>query len=73
MRVCLEYFDAEWTITLTALDENTVVAYQRILHFSRANAQLPSPLVKGIIKVLIQQFFTAIADHLRSASYVVSV
>ena len=62
-------FHAEWNITLTAQDENTVVAYQGSLHFSRANAQLPSPLVKGTIKVLIQHFFTAVADHLRSASY----
>ena len=62
-------FHAEWNITLTTHDENTVVAYQGSLHFSRANAQLPSSLVKGTIKVLIQQFFTAVADHLRPASY----
>src|SRR6266576_2216460 len=55
-------FHAEWNITLTAHDENTVVAYQGSLHFSRTNAQLPSPLVKGTIKVLIQHFFTAVAD-----------
>ena len=63
-------FRAEWNITLTALDENTVVAYQGNLHFSRVSAQFPSSLIKGIVKVLIQQFFTAIADHLRSDSYV---
>jgi carbon monoxide dehydrogenase subunit G len=62
-------FHAEWNITLTAHDENTVVTYQGSLHFSRANVLLPGPLVKGTIKVLIQQFFTAVADHLRSASY----
>jgi len=62
-------FHAEWDISLTAHDENTVVAYQGTLHFSRTKAQLPSPLVKGTIKVLIQQFFTAVADHLLSASY----
>jgi carbon monoxide dehydrogenase subunit G len=62
-------FHAEWNIILTAHDENTVVAYQGSLHFSKANALLPSPIVKGTIKVLIQQFFTAVADHLRSASY----
>lgn len=61
-------FHAEWDISLTARDENTVVAYQGSLHFSRANTQLPSPLVKGIIKVLIQQFFMSVADYLRSAS-----
>ena len=63
-------FHAEWNITLTALDENTVVAYQGSLHFSRTDAKLPSSLIKGIVKVLIQQFFTSIADHLRSDSYV---
>ncbi len=62
-------FRAEWNITLTALDENTVVAYQGSLHFSRSKAQLPSSLIKGIVKVLIQQFFTSISDHLRSNSY----
>ncbi|HWZ18323.1 MAG TPA: SRPBCC domain-containing protein [Ktedonobacteraceae bacterium] len=61
-------FHAEWDISLTARDENTVVAYQGSLHFSRADTQLPSPLVKGTIKVLIQQFFMSVADYLRSAS-----
>jgi uncharacterized protein len=62
-------FHAEWTITLTAHDLNTVVAYQSSLHFSKANALLHNPLIKGTIKVLIQQFFTALADHLHSTSH----
>jgi len=62
-------FHAEWTIALRALDEHTVVAYQGTLHLTRAGALLPVPLVKGTIKVLIQQFFTALADHLRTTSY----
>jgi len=62
-------FHAEWTITLTAHDENTIVAYQSSLHYSKANALLPNPLIKGTIKVLIQHFFTALAEHLRSTSY----
>jgi carbon monoxide dehydrogenase subunit G len=62
-------FHAEWTITLTAHDKNTVVAYQSSLHFSKANALLPNSLIKGTIKVLIQHFFTALADHLRSTNY----
>ncbi len=49
-------FHAEWTITLTAHDENTIVAYQSSLHYSKANALLPNPLIKGTIKVLIQHF-----------------
>ncbi len=62
-------FHAEWDITLTALDDNTVVAYQGSLLFSEAKAQISGSLVKGTVKVLIQQFFTAVADHLRSDSY----
>ena len=49
-------FHAEWNITLTAHDENTIVAYQSSLHYSKANALLPNPLIKGTIKVLIQHF-----------------
>ncbi len=62
-------FHAEWSITLRAHDENTVVAYQGMLHFAKAGALLPVPMVKGIIKVLIQQFFTALAEYLRTTSY----
>lgn len=62
-------FHAEWTITLMARDENTVVAYQGSVHFYRANVLLSSALIKGTIKVLIQHFFTAVEDQLRSASY----
>jgi carbon monoxide dehydrogenase subunit G len=62
-------FQAEWNMTLTPHDEYTVVIYQGTLLFSIAHTQLPSPLVKGTIKVLIQQFFTTLADHLRSTSH----
>jgi uncharacterized protein len=62
-------FHAEWSIALKAHDENTVVAYQGTLHLVKAGALLPVPLVKGTIKVLIQQFFTALSDHLRTTSY----
>ncbi len=61
-------FQAEWDITLTPLDENTVIGYQGALDFS--NTQLPKSLVKGTTKVLIQQFFTTIADLLRTTEYV---
>jgi uncharacterized protein len=61
-------FHAEWDITLTPLDDNTVIGYQGTLEFS--NAQLPNSLVKGTTKVLIQQFFTTIADLLHTTDYV---
>ncbi len=60
---------SEWTIELMAHNENTVLAYKGTLHLAKAAVQLPVPLVKGTIKVLIQQFFTALADHLRTASH----
>ncbi len=60
-------FQAEWDITLTPLDENTVIGYRGRLEFS--NTRLPNSLVKGTIKVLIQQFFTSIADLLHTADY----
>jgi uncharacterized protein len=60
-------FQAEWDITLTPLDENTVIGYQGSLLFS--NAELPSSMIKGTTKVLIQQFFTTIADQLRTIDY----
>jgi carbon monoxide dehydrogenase subunit G len=61
-------FNGEWVIELKAHNENTVVAYNGTLHLSKAGALLPVPLVKGAIKVLIQQFFTALAGHLRTTS-----
>lgn len=62
-------FQAECSIALRAQDEHTVITYQGTLHLTKAGALLPVPLVKGTIKVLIQQFFTALADHLRTTSY----
>jgi uncharacterized protein len=59
---------SEWTIELMAHHEYTVVAYKGTLHLVKAAVLLPIPLVKGTIKVLIQQFFTALADHLHTAS-----
>jgi uncharacterized protein len=59
---------SEWTVELRAHDGNTVVVYKGTLHLTKSAALLPVPLVKGTIKVLIQQFFTALADHLRTAS-----
>jgi uncharacterized protein len=58
----------EWLIELRAYNENTVIAYRGNLHLSKAGALLPEPLVKGTIKILIQQFFTALADQLRTTT-----
>jgi uncharacterized protein len=56
----------EWTVNLSELNENTVVAYKGTLHFGKISTLLPIPLIRGTIKVLIQQFFTALADQLRT-------
>lgn len=61
-------FHGEWGIELRPHNENTVVAYKSTVHLTKAAALLPVPLVKGAIKVLIQQFFTALAEHLRTVS-----
>ena len=56
----------EWTVNLSELNENTVVAYKGTLHFGKMSTLLPIPLIRGTLKVLIQQFFTALADQLRT-------
>ncbi|HEX6480874.1 MAG TPA: SRPBCC domain-containing protein [Ktedonobacteraceae bacterium] len=56
----------EWTVNLSELNENTVVAYKGTLHFGKTSALLPMPMIRGTIKVLIQQFFTLLADQLRT-------
>jgi uncharacterized protein len=56
----------EWTVNLTELNENTVVAYKGTLHFGKISTLLPMPMIKGTIKVFIQQFFAALADQLRT-------
>jgi uncharacterized protein len=58
----------EWTVELRSHNENTVVAYKGTLHLAKAAVLLPVPLVKGTIKVLIQQFFSALADYLRTVN-----
>ena len=64
--------DGEWTVHLSEMNENTVVAYKGTLHFGKISALLPMPMVKGTIKVLIQQFFLALADQLRTTSRIYS-
>ncbi|HZU70182.1 MAG TPA: SRPBCC domain-containing protein [Ktedonobacteraceae bacterium] len=60
--------DGEWTVQLSDLNENTVVAYKGSLHFDSMSMLVPVPMAKGIIKVLIQQFFSALTEHIRTTS-----
>ena len=59
-------FQCELSITLSSRNENTVVSYQGTLLPGRNNARISAPLIKATVKVLLQQFFTALADRLRT-------
>ena len=59
-------FQGIWEIHLSTHNNNTVIAYTGTLHAGKVGAFLPTPLVKGTIKVLIQQFFTSLAEQLRA-------
>ena len=59
-------FQCELLITLHSRNENTVVSYQGTLLPGRNNARISAPLIKATVKVLLQQFFTALADRLRT-------
>ncbi len=53
-------------LTLSEQGENTVVDYKCTLNLGKMGTLLPVPLVKGNIKHIFQQFFAALAEHLRS-------
>ncbi len=54
-------------LTLSAQSGNTVVAYKCTLNSGKQSTLLPTPLVKGNIKHLFQQFFTNFAGRLRAS------
>ncbi len=56
----------ECIVRLDSYDENTVVVYKGTLIFGKPDTVLSTPMVKGAIKLLLQQFFLALADQLRS-------
>ena len=59
-------FEGTWDIRLSQQQENTVVAYSGMLNPGKMSALLPPALVKGAVKILIQQFFTNVAEQLRT-------
>jgi uncharacterized protein len=63
----------EGVVQLNRHDENTVVSYKGTLNPGKLVTLLPQPLVQGAAKLLIQQFFTALAEHLRTMSRVETV
>jgi carbon monoxide dehydrogenase subunit G len=56
----------EGTVHLSGRDDNTVVAYKSTLNLGKTGVLLPHALVKGTAKHLIQEFFTALAEILRT-------
>lgn len=59
-------FDGTWDIQLSQQQENTVVTYSGALNPGKMSALLPPALVKGALKILIQQFFANVAEQLRT-------
>jgi carbon monoxide dehydrogenase subunit G len=53
-------------IHLSGQGGNTVVAYKGKLSLGRPGTALSTAVVKGAAKLLIQQFFTSLADQLRA-------
>jgi uncharacterized protein len=58
-------FQGIWDIRLSQQYDNTVVAYSGILNPGKMSA-LPPSLVKGAVKIHIQQFFANLAEKLRT-------
>nr|BBH94498.1 hypothetical protein KTA_26970 [Thermogemmatispora argillosa] len=54
----------EGWVRLLRREHNTVVSYQGVLNVGRAGL-LPTPVLRGTTKMLIQQFFLGLADQLR--------
>ncbi len=59
-------FDGSGDITLSEQNGATVIAYRGSLALQKTSALLRPTLVKGAAKLLIQQFFTGLADQLRA-------
>ncbi len=66
-------FEGMWDIRLSQQQGNTVVAYSGALNAGRMSAFLPPALVKGAVKILIQQFFANVAEQLRTTQEPLSV
>jgi carbon monoxide dehydrogenase subunit G len=61
-------FQGIWDIRLSQQHDNTVVAYSGALNPGKMSALLPPSLVKGAVKILIQQFFANLAEQLRTTT-----
>jgi hypothetical protein len=59
-------FDGAGSISLNEQSQATIIAYKGDLTLQKTSTLLYPSLLKGAAKLLIQQFFTALADHLRT-------
>jgi len=65
--------NGEGSIHLNEHGENTIIAYKGTLHLSKLATPLPIPVIKGAAKMLIQQFFTSLADGLSVTAHTPAV
>src|SRR5581483_3851699 len=61
-------FQGIWDIRLIQQQDNTVVTYTGTLNPGKIGALLPPTLIKGAIKILVQQFFANLAERLRTTT-----
>src|SRR5206468_3712091 len=53
-------------IRLSRNEDTTVLVYNGTLEFGRLGTRLPSLVARGAAKMLLQQFFSALADQVRA-------
>ncbi len=56
-------------VSLSERDNKTVVAYKGTVTLGKLGTLLPGSAAKGAAKLLIQQFFTALAEQLRTTTH----
>ncbi len=54
------------TIHLHSHGSNTIIAYHGTLNLGKPGTLLPPPVIRGTAKLLLQQFFTALSEYLRT-------
>lgn len=59
-----QVFGGNGDIYLQRHENHTVISYQGLLNIDRHNSLLPPTLIRGMMKLLVQQFFAALAEDL---------
>lgn len=55
---------SDWTIMLDGSEQLTIVAYEASVSLGKPAKSMSAPLIKGAIKLLIEEFFTSLAHQL---------